>query len=280
MIGQAHAARASDFHFPLALQGPESERHREPPTDVLAFRDYRMFPAARRLERRGAAVELGSRAFDLLWTLIEQRGRVVAKAEIVKRVWPSTIVEESNLRFQMAYLRKCLGRDSDLIKTIPGRGYLFVDEQAVPRSTAAFAELGRRASEPDSAFEVAVIDNDSELRERLTAFLKHHDLAVRAFACAEEFLADEAAGGVRCVVVDPWLSGLNGLGLQRRVSAAGLPIAFVFVSSHADVHMAVQAMKAGACDFLTKPVRLNDLLAALRVAFAQSAGSVARLTSL
>jgi DNA-binding winged helix-turn-helix (wHTH) protein len=76
-------------------------------------------------------VPLGSRAFDLLEVLLRHRGAVVSKEQIVRSVWPSTTVEESNLRFQMAALRKALGSDRDLIKTIPGRGYVLAAEAEV-----------------------------------------------------------------------------------------------------------------------------------------------------
>lgn len=94
----------------------------------LRFRDYRLLPRARVLLRRDAAVDLGSRAFDLLHVLVSSQGSVVPRAELMKRVWPDTFVEESNLRFQMACLRKALGPDRELVKTVPGRGYFFVAE--------------------------------------------------------------------------------------------------------------------------------------------------------
>jgi DNA-binding winged helix-turn-helix (wHTH) protein len=94
-------------------------------TEELRFRDYRLLPSSRILMKGGAPVAIGSRAFDILNVLVQARGCIVAKSEIVKAAWPTTIVEESNLRFQVAQLRKTLGADQDLIKTIPGRGYLF-----------------------------------------------------------------------------------------------------------------------------------------------------------
>jgi|tagenome__1003787_1003787.scaffolds.fasta_scaffold20824540_1 DNA-binding winged helix-turn-helix (wHTH) protein len=92
------------------------------------FRRWRLLPRARLLLRDGRPVELGSRAFDLLHLLLSKQGSVVEKTAIVAFVWPSTIVEESNLRFQMASLRKALGADGALIKTIPGRGYILADD--------------------------------------------------------------------------------------------------------------------------------------------------------
>jgi DNA-binding winged helix-turn-helix (wHTH) protein len=95
---------------------------------MVRFGKYVIHPGSRTLFREGRVLDLGSRAFDLLYVLIRAQGTVVEKQDIVRRVWPSTLVEESNLRFQMAQLRRALGVDRDLIKTIPGRGYLFVTE--------------------------------------------------------------------------------------------------------------------------------------------------------
>lgn len=92
------------------------------------FGRWCLVPRARLLLRDGCPVDLGSRAFDLLHLLLSQRGFVVEKTAIVSFVWPNTTVEESNLRFQMATLRKALGEDRNLIKTIPGRGYIFATE--------------------------------------------------------------------------------------------------------------------------------------------------------
>jgi DNA-binding winged helix-turn-helix (wHTH) protein len=92
------------------------------------FGRWCLVPRARLLLCDDQSVELGSRAFDLLHLLLSKRGFVVEKTEIVSFVWPNTIVEESNLRFQMATLRKALGEDREMIKTIPGRGYIFAAE--------------------------------------------------------------------------------------------------------------------------------------------------------
>lgn len=97
-------------------------------TSSLCFGPYRVLPESRQLLRDDQPVELGGRAFDLLMVLLEARGQVVAKADIFRKVWPSTTVDESNLRFQMATLRRALGCDRDVIKTVVGRGYLFAAE--------------------------------------------------------------------------------------------------------------------------------------------------------
>ena len=94
----------------------------------LNFGPFRLLPGSRTLLHEEQPVECGSRAFDLLHVLLLSRGKVVSKDDIVRHVWPTTCVEESNLRFQMASLRKVLGTYRDLIKTIPGRGYLLASD--------------------------------------------------------------------------------------------------------------------------------------------------------
>jgi DNA-binding winged helix-turn-helix (wHTH) protein len=111
-----------------------------PPPDEgdvgIRFRRYLLLPRSRILLRDGLPVELGSRAFDLLHVLLTSRGAVVPKDDIVRRVWPATVVDDCNLRFQVAALRKALGDDRELIKTVSGRGYLFADEVRAEGSEA------------------------------------------------------------------------------------------------------------------------------------------------
>ena len=98
---------------------------RPAPCQDIRFAGFRLVAHSRTLLYRGRMVPLGSRAFDVLHCLARSAGAVVSKEQLVREVWPTTIVEESNLRFQMAGLRKALGPQRNLIKTIPGRGYLF-----------------------------------------------------------------------------------------------------------------------------------------------------------
>jgi DNA-binding winged helix-turn-helix (wHTH) protein len=117
--------------------------------DEIRFREYRLLPAARILLKGRAPVAIGSRAFDILHVLVRGAGCIVGKQEIVKFVWPTTTVEESNLRFQVAQLRRVLGDDQDLIKTIPGRGYLFALES--DRDAGVRPEQGSKAMEVNGA---------------------------------------------------------------------------------------------------------------------------------
>jgi DNA-binding winged helix-turn-helix (wHTH) protein len=97
-------------------------------TPSFRFRHYCLSLGARLLLRNGEPVVLGGRAFDLLYVLLCARGRVVERAELMRRIWPTTVVDESNLRFQVVCARRALGADRDLIKSVKGRGYFFVAE--------------------------------------------------------------------------------------------------------------------------------------------------------
>ncbi len=110
--------------------------------DVLRFGPFTLRPVQRVLDERGARIPLGSRAFDILLLLLERAGTFVSKSDIVARVWPTTVVIESNLRVHMTALRKALGDGRDgqrYIVTVPNRGYSFVQpvshEQAQAQAT-------------------------------------------------------------------------------------------------------------------------------------------------
>jgi len=101
-----------------------------PPTDQeLAFGPYRLTPSKRTLLNDGQPVPLNGRAFDLLLALVERAGEVVSKEELIARVWPSTVVEENNLRVHIGTLRKALCADAHgarYVENVVGRGYSFV----------------------------------------------------------------------------------------------------------------------------------------------------------
>lgn len=92
--------------------------------ETCRFGRFDLRPAQRQLLADGQAVALGARAFDVLWALVERRDRVVPSAELFEVIWPGLVVEENNVRQQMAALRKVLGQGA--IATVPGRGYRFV----------------------------------------------------------------------------------------------------------------------------------------------------------
>jgi len=116
---------------------------------VLSFGRWRLLPVSRRLLAGDVPIPLGSRAFDLLLALIEARGELVTKDELLRRLWPGTIVEENNLQVQVSALRKAFGEDAPrLIATIPGRGYRFGGVVQASDPAVAVAAL-RPSGEPE-----------------------------------------------------------------------------------------------------------------------------------
>jgi len=111
---------------------------------------------------------------------------------------------------------------------------------------------------------VFIVDDDAPLLRALSRLLREHGWQVATFASAEDFLAQRDAGAPGCLVLDVNLPGLDGLALQRRLAEDGPALPIVFLSGHGDIPMTVQAIKAGAVDFLTKPVAVQALLAAVR----------------
>ena len=111
---------------------------------------------------------------------------------------------------------------------------------------------------------VFVIDDDASMRDAVSRLLNAVGLTVQTFASAREFLAGKLPDVPGCAVLDVRLPGLSGLDLQREMVERGIHIPVIFITGHGDILMSVQAMKAGAVEFLTKPFRDQDLLDAVR----------------
>ena len=89
---------------------------------------------------------------------------------------------------------------------------------------------------------------------------------MQAFGSAQEFLVAQPVDAKGCVVLDVSMPGMNGLDLQREMNATGIALPVIFLTGHGDIPMTVQALKAGAAHFLTKPVREDELMGAIRQA--------------
>jgi FixJ family two-component response regulator len=117
---------------------------------------------------------------------------------------------------------------------------------------------------PDAT--VFVVDDDESVREALGSLVRSAGLGVATYATAQDFLAGPRADGPSCLVLDVQLPGLSGLDLQRCMAEVNLEIPIIFITGHGDVPTSVQAMKAGAVEFLTKPFGDADLLTAIQEA--------------
>jgi len=115
----------------------------------------------------------------------------------------------------------------------------------------------------DDAPVVFIVDDDISVRDAISNLLRTVGLKVETFATAQEFLARTGPETPRCLVLDVRLPGFSGLDLQRYLTQAKLDIPIIFITAHGDIRMSVQAMKAGAVEFLTKPFRDQDLLDAV-----------------
>jgi len=174
-LRQANLTRLIEYEISLKDLKRPAMRLTDEGQGAIEFGRFRLLPHRRELRVNRVAVELGSRAFDILMVLTEARGALVTKDEIMARVWPNTVVEENNLVVQISTLRKALGEDRDFIRTVSGRGYRFVaeirtvvgasdDEPRVDRGAAG----GLPKPTPSSNFPTAVsnlIGRETRLEE-------------------------------------------------------------------------------------------------------------------
>ena len=116
---------------------------------------------------------------------------------------------------------------------------------------------------------VFIVDDDRDTRESLSNLIRSAGLSAQTFSSAQEFLAAERPKAPSCLLLDVQLPGLSGLDLQRELAKAGVKIPIIFITGHGDIPTSVRAIKAGALEFLTKPVNREDLLHAIQQAIAR-----------
>jgi FixJ family two-component response regulator len=123
---------------------------------------------------------------------------------------------------------------------------------------------------------VFVVDDDMGVREALASLIGSVGLRVECFAAPAEFLRRRDSDGPACLVLDVRMPGSSGFDLQRELERLERRIPIIYITAHGDIPMAVQAMKAGAIDFLSKPFRDEDLLDSIRKALERDAAFRAR----
>lgn len=129
---------------------------------------------------------------------------------------------------------------------------------------------------PDATPIVFVVDDDISVRESLELLIRSEGWQPKTFASAQEFLDNPRVLIPNCLVLDVSLPGLNGLDLQNLVAGERTDMPIIFITGHGDVPMTVQAMKAGAVEFLTKPFNDDVLLTAIRSALERSRVALSR----
>src|ERR1700674_5644260 len=123
---------------------------------------------------------------------------------------------------------------------------------------------------------VFVVDDDVSVRESLELLIRCAGWEPETFASAQEFLSRPRVLAPSCLVLDVTLPGLNGLDLQKRIAVDRTDMPIIFITGHGDIPMSVQAMKAGAVEFLTKPFGNDVLLSAIRNAIERSQATLGR----
>jgi len=224
------------------------------------------------LERReafldGRPLRMGGRAFEILSVLMQADGRIVSKDELINQVWPDIVVEENNLQVQISSLRKLLG-EKEIIQTVARRGYrLLKDRESKLPVFNALASAPMVAQPPlvdTQSVPVFIVDDEACVRSALSRLLRAEGIEHRIFQSAEELLEADIANGPACLLLDVSLPETTGLQLQAALNERGLPWPMIFMTGHGTIPMSVQAMKAGAVEFLTKPFNDDELLGILR----------------
>jgi FixJ family two-component response regulator len=113
---------------------------------------------------------------------------------------------------------------------------------------------------------ITIVDDDASIREALKSLMRSVRFDVEAFASAEEFLASDRLTNTECLILDVYLPGISGLELQNRLNSERRGIPIIFITAHADEALRQRAMKAGAIDLLSKPVRRDPLFKAIQSA--------------
>ena len=113
---------------------------------------------------------------------------------------------------------------------------------------------------------ISIVDDDASIREALKSLMRSVRFNVDAFASAEEFLASERVDDTACLILDVYLPGMNGFELQSHLKTEGRDIPLIFITAHSDEASRQRALKGGAIDFLSKPVRRDTLLKAIQSA--------------
>lgn len=127
---------------------------------------------------------------------------------------------------------------------------------------------------------IFIVDDDPSIRLALENLVSSTDQPVETYAAAQDFLRDCPRNPAGCLVLDVQMPGLSGLDLQSELSEAGIFLPIIFITGHGDIPTTVRAMKAGAVEFLTKPVSDSELLAAIDQAIERDRAARANRASL
>ena len=125
-------------------------------------------------------------------------------------------------------------------------------------------------TEKTSEATVFIVDDDPAIRDSLTLMIGQENLTVHSYASAEDFLEAAEPNCLGCIIIDIRMQGMDGMQLQEALSQRNTLLPIIFLTGHGNIPMSVRAIKAGALDFLTKPVTREKLMAAIHAAVQES----------
>lgn len=138
--------------------------------------------------------------------------------------------------------------------------------------TVVQQDVANAGSGNTAPWRISIVDDDASIREALKSLMRSARFDAEAFASAEEFLASENLNDTSCLILDVTLPGMNGFELQNRLQVEGRGIPVIFITAHADETSRERALKGGAIEFLSKPVRCEPLFGAIRSAISGKPG--------
>jgi predicted ATPase/DNA-binding winged helix-turn-helix (wHTH) protein len=232
---------------PLKSLFRATDRGAAPAERAIAFGHFRLLPARRLLLAGDEPVRLGSRALEILIALLERSGELVSKDELMARVWPSTFVEEGNLKVQVAGLRRALGdrRGSNrFLATVPGRGYRFVAPVVFSEVLPTLASGVERS--PSLPAPVARMIGRADTVREFAAQLPH-----------QRFMTIVGPGGIGKTTV--------ALAVARElISSSQLDVEFVDLAPLVEPHLVTGALAAALGPEIVSGNQIDDVIAASR----------------
>ena len=238
----------------------------------IRFHDFELYLGTHQLMRDGEPVALSEKALDVLLELVSKSGCLVSTQELRARLWPDALaeqpVDECLLWLEMAALRQALGPAKHLLRTLPGLGYIFDMSEPSHAGDAALLAGSRGACDParDPRKRVIVIDDDEGNCQALRSLLRSAGLCVHCYGSVAQYVASNEPDLPGCLLLDVRLPGQSGLDFMEDLAKADVAVPVIIMTGHADAPMTVRAMKAGAIEFLIKPVLPQRLLNAVQFA--------------
>lgn len=238
---------------------------------IYRFGDYELDTERRELCYIGQAMAVEPKVLDVLLYLLQHRGRVVTKEELLEQCWPGTFVSEAALTRCLAKVRKAVHLEpagASVIKTVYGRGYRFMASVTTLPGAPALPQASAAAPVAPRPSKILIVDDEPFNVDYLEQVLEELGYATISAGNGREALEKVAAEPPDLILLDVMMPVMDGFTVCRSLKAhdATRLIPIVIMTALDAVADRVQGIKAGADDFLTKPVHEEELLARIETA--------------